>query len=199
MAFQLRTIPFGTIQCGRSCYICSVRSSPANGLSQPGDHHTLQNSPKLVEYKNNDLITTTILPDKTSKLLVSKSIYAMMDSQAGAGSLGKRTVCIIQNVPPLRSGSATKRPAESFILLRDVMEHLVPALVVAQHRTAAMEDAGRGQLHKIQLKARRPHIFFTRVNHMNDRLRNERLSQFNLCQTGCQATPARTSQTHLSE
>ena len=74
---------------------------------------------------------STILPDKTSKLLVSKSIYAMMGSQAGAGSLGKRTVCIMQNVPPLRSGSATKRPAESFILLSEVIEHLVPALVVA--------------------------------------------------------------------
>ena len=85
---------------------------------------------------------STILPDKTSKLVVSKSMYAMMDSQAGAGSLGKRVVCIIQNAPPLRSGSATKRPAESFILLSDVMEHLVPALVVAQHRAAAMEEAG---------------------------------------------------------
>lgn len=111
-------------------------------------------------------------------------MYAMMDSQAGAGSLGKRIVCIIQNVPPLRSGSATKRPAESFILLSDVMEHLVPALVVAQQRTAAMEEAGRGQLHKIQLKARCANIFCTHVNHMNNRLRHERLVQFDLYQVG---------------
>ena len=66
----------------------------------------------------------------------------MMDSQAGAGSLGKSTVCIMQNLPPLRSGSATKRPAESFILLNDVMEHLVPFLVLAQQRTAAIEETG---------------------------------------------------------
>ena len=102
----------------------------------------------------------------------------MIDSQAGAGSLGKSTVCIVQNVPPLRSGSATKRPAESFILLSDVMEHLVPALVVAQHRAAAMAEAGREQLHKIQLKIRRLHTCCTRVNHMNIRSRNEHMTQF---------------------
>ena len=104
----------------------------------------------------------------------------MMDSQAGAGSLGKRTVCIMQNLPPLRSGSATKRPAESFILLSAVMDRLVPFLVLAQHRTAAIEETRWEKLDKILPKARRPHIFCI-VNHMNDRLKNERLTQFNLC------------------
>ena len=80
-----------------------------------------------------------MLPD-TSKLLVSRSIYATMDSQAIAGALGKRTVCIAQSVPPLRSGSATHLPAESRMLLKDVIEHRVPDLVVAPHRTTAIEE-----------------------------------------------------------
>ena len=36
------------------------------------------------------------------------------------------------------------------------MEHLVPDLVVPQHRAAAMEAAGQGQLHKAHLEARGP-------------------------------------------
>ena len=41
------------------------------------------------------------------------------------------------------------------------MEHLVPDLVVPQHRTAAIEDeeAERGQQFKIQLEAKRQHIY----------------------------------------
>ena len=88
-----------------------------------------------------------------------------MDSQALEGSLGKRIVCIVQNLPPLRSGSATKRPAESRMLFSDVMEHRVPDLVVAQHRTAAIEEAGQGQQHKKQLEATRPHSCCSRMNH----------------------------------
>jgi len=34
------------------------------------------------------------------------------------------------------------------MLLSDVMEHRVPDLVVAQHRTAAIEEAGKGKQHK---------------------------------------------------
>ena len=81
-------------------------------------------------------------------------MYATMASQALAGSLGKRTVCIVQKLPPLQSGSATKRSAASRILLSDVMEHRVPDLVIAPHRTAAMEEAEGGQLHKTQLEAK---------------------------------------------
>ena len=85
-------------------------------------------------------------------------MYAAMASRALAGALGKRTVCIMQKQPPLRSGSATKRPVASRILLSEVMEHRVPDLVVAQHRTAAIEEAERGQQRKTQLEAKRPHI-----------------------------------------
>jgi hypothetical protein len=38
------------------------------------------------------------------------------------------------------------------------MEHRVPDLVVAKHRTAAIEEAERGQLHKSQLEAKHQHI-----------------------------------------
>ena len=44
------------------------------------------------------------------------------------------------------------RPAASRIVLSDVMEHRVPDLVIAPHRTEAMEAEG-GQLHKTQLEA----------------------------------------------
>jgi len=53
------------------------------------------------------------------------------------------------------------------MLLSDVMEHRVPDLVVAQHRTAAIDEAGKGQQHKVQLEPKRPHSCRCRMNHMN--------------------------------
>jgi hypothetical protein len=53
------------------------------------------------------------------------------------------------------------------MLLSDVMEHRVPDLVVAQHRTAAIEEAGQGQQHKMQLEAKRLHSCCSRTNHMS--------------------------------
>ena len=50
---------------------------------------------------------------------------------------------------PLRSGSATKRPAASRIVLSDVMEHRVPDLVVAQHRIAAIRKQNAGNNTKL--------------------------------------------------
>ena len=54
-------------------------------------------------------------------------------------------------------GSATRRPAAFRILPSDCMEHRVPDLVEAQHRTAATEEAEHGQLRKNQQEATRPH------------------------------------------
>ena len=58
----------------------------------------------------------------------------------------------MQKLPQFRSGSATKRPAESRMLLSDVMEHRVPDLLVAQHRTAAIEEAEHGKYGKLSWK-----------------------------------------------
>ena len=71
-------------------------------------------------------------------------MYAMMASHDWTGILQKRIVCIMQNKPPFRSGSATKRPAESRMLLREVIEHCRPEFVVPQHRMQAIQKKGRG-------------------------------------------------------
>ena len=127
MGFKLRRPPFGPVQRGPNRI----------QLVEIENRSTVENVARLPS--TNAPISTILPPDKTSKLLVSKSIYATMAPQNMTGSLGKRIVCIRQNLAPLRSGSATKRPAESRMLLEDVIRHGCPDLVVPQHRTAAID------------------------------------------------------------
>ena len=79
---------------------------------------------------------STMEPLKTSKLSVSKSQNARTQSPRCTGSVRNRTVWNRQKAHPRRSGSATRRPAASRIILLALIEHRSPEFVTPWHRAA---------------------------------------------------------------